>query len=1034
MDPYVRRTLHFIDDNGKTRRIDETELATTRKPVVILAEPGMGKTWLLRRLAKLPNHVFRSAASFVAHPRPADLAPAGATLLIDGLDELSAAQESDPIYRVLGKLIEAGCPPFILSCRAADWRGAVARQDIADDYGVAPRQMWLEPFSRDNAVDFLSPTLGPMKADALVTTLEQRGIPDLYGNPLTLELFAAVAAEDEALPTTRAELLQRASELLWRETNDRKRGSPLSTLDTGTAIAAAGALSAAFVLTGSEAIALNPSGALAPATLPVAELGQLPRAAQARALLGSRLFAPIPGSDDRFKPIHRTLAEFLGAQWLAAAALDDLACDRLHAALTIDDGVPASLRGIHAWLARDPRFAPRVIDTDPYGVLRYGDADSLSVDQGRRLLVALKALQQANPYFRAGDWSTLSAKGLTHIELLDDVRTAILDEKTTFHLRTLLLGIVRGSPLAAALAVELEHILFNDSGRSFAYAERHEAALALARLDTHKDRLRPIVERLVQVGTEDATRLALDIMQEIEFRDFSASDIATAVLAHLGLLPASQPASPERSSSTSLFYVARAIPDAVVPGVLDCLANALPRRDPLIGPEIPYDLELLVSHLISRQMRLARPEPHDLLSWLRIIAGRDGHRGDDQQHIAEFLRGDADIRHAIQLRILTEQGDQPVWNRIWHLGEINPALTLSVDDVVHHLGHLASRGQRSDQDIAVWRELAAFSRASPEATSRIIDAARPFAADRPELQAHLDALLEPLPAPQWEIDRAARRQAQAAKRDADRARHRREFTQHEAELRAGDLRWVHPPAKAYLGLFSDIASELPPPDRIGDWLGPELQAAALAGFEAVLHRPDLPTLEQVCQSYAESRRWHFVFPMIAGVAERIRTGRGVGDLPPDVPSTVLAGLLNEHLGDRIADRALIEALEATLRADPAHFERYVRLLIEPSLARLRRAHLGAVRVRTLHTRPGSRPAPRGRVARALPGLAPSGRDRAHRYPAARRRPLGLATAVSLQARSVPWQRRAHPHMAGARPSERFRDRGTQAHACRRREP
>src|SRR5262249_23524543 len=154
------------------------------------------------------------------------------------------------------------------------------------------------------------------------------------------------------------------------------------------------------------------------------------------------------------------------------------------------------------------------------GVLRYGDADSLSVDQGRRLLVALTALQQANPYFRAGDWSTLSAKGLTHIELLDDVRAAIVDEKTTFHLRTLLLGIVRGSPLAAALAVDLEHILFNDSGRSFAYAERHEAALVLARLDSSKDRLQSNVESLVQDGTEDATRLALDIMQEIEFRDF----------------------------------------------------------------------------------------------------------------------------------------------------------------------------------------------------------------------------------------------------------------------------------------------------------------------------------------------------------------------------------------------------------------------------------------------------------------------------------------------------------------------------------
>ena len=147
--------------------------------------------------------------------------------------------------------------------------------------------MWLDPFSRENAVDFLSPRLGALRANALVTTLEQRDIPALYGNPLTLELFAAVATEDE-VPTTRAELMQRASDFLWCETNDRKRGSPLSTLDMDTAIKAAGAVSAAFVLTGSEAITLNPSSALTPATLPVAEIGQLPNAAPADALLGSR--------------------------------------------------------------------------------------------------------------------------------------------------------------------------------------------------------------------------------------------------------------------------------------------------------------------------------------------------------------------------------------------------------------------------------------------------------------------------------------------------------------------------------------------------------------------------------------------------------------------------------------------------------------------------------------------------------------------------------------------------------------------------
>jgi hypothetical protein len=180
MPHHVRRTLTFTNDKGKFERISELDLTAVREPVIILGEPGMGKTWLLDRIAKLSGGVFRSAASFVSHPNPAALVTAGKKLVIDGLDELSAAQESDPVYRVLGQLIAAGCPPFILSCRAADWRGAVARHDISNDYGVSPREMSLEPFSRDGAIEFLQPILGDARAAEVVDYLGEKGIPDLY--------------------------------------------------------------------------------------------------------------------------------------------------------------------------------------------------------------------------------------------------------------------------------------------------------------------------------------------------------------------------------------------------------------------------------------------------------------------------------------------------------------------------------------------------------------------------------------------------------------------------------------------------------------------------------------------------------------------------------------------------------------------------------------------------------------------------------------------------------------------------------------
>ena len=56
------------------------------------------------------------------------------------------------------------------------------------------------------------------------------------------------------------------------------------------------------------------------------------------------------------------------------------------------DGHPASeLRGFHAWLAvRLPEHADELIEADPYGVLTYGDAASLSPSSCAALIRALE--------------------------------------------------------------------------------------------------------------------------------------------------------------------------------------------------------------------------------------------------------------------------------------------------------------------------------------------------------------------------------------------------------------------------------------------------------------------------------------------------------------------------------------------------------------------------------------------------------------------------------------------------------------------
>lgn len=939
MQPYVQRTLTYINDQGNLKRISDVELTAVPGPVIVLGEPGLGKTCLLRRIAQLSGWTFRSAASFVIQPNPAALALAGTKLVIDGLDELSAAQESDPVFRVLGKLIEAGCPPFILSCRAADWRGATARQDIFDEYRVSPREMSLEPLSRDCAIEFLLPTLGQARSSELIDYLEEKAIPDIYGNPLTLSLFGEVAANSSVLPKSRADLLFRASQIMWNERNDRHDKSPLSTLDQDTALTAAGALSAAFILTGSEAISLKPSNAATPRTLHTAELRTLPGGEHSRTIVRSRLFVAIPDTEDQFKPIHRAVAEFLGAKWLAQSIVDDQARERVLAMMTIDSGVPASLRGIHAWLAHDPRFAAEVIATDPYGVLRYGDADGLSVDQGRKLLQAIKALQQTNPYFRAEDWGSHSAKGLTHIELLKDVGEILLANDTTFHLRTLILGIIRGSELAFALSNDLQSIMLNAGERSFSFAERHEAAEAVLKFKQGSVNWKALVERLTQMGDGDSTRLVLNVMGDLKFDGFSADEIACAVLAHLGLLDSVDAEEVQNRISGIPFAAAREIPDALVASVLDSMAAHFSSHRPDDDQGSLSELSTVVTRLIARQVEIAPPEPLALLRWLRITPGRRSYSDQEQQRVATFIQQAHELRHAIQHHVVfVERNNEKIWSRISRLSEINGALDLDANDFIHFLTLLASKVDPTAEDIQIWCELASCSQRNDGHAADIRRSVRPFVTGKSKLEAHLDELEKPLPPPEWEVEQAARRE----KRDREKAelwsQNRKRFAENEAALRAGELHWVFWVSQAYLARLTGIDRALPPADRIGQWLGPELQAAALVGFEAVLTRSDLPSLQQIADSYVERHRLNFIYPLIASVVQRLRDGRGFDDVQSDLVMAVRIALEHEYLDENIDAPDIAERLDVILRREPAGYERYIRLLIEPSLER-RQAHV-----------------------------------------------------------------------------------------------
>lgn len=317
---YIARTLTYKGESDNLKSIADDDLLSIEESVVILAEPGMGKTSLLEYLDNSDNTIKFTASSFVRRPLDRLTNMRNKTLLIDALDEYQADSNSNSIDNILAKLYNLGSPRFILTCREIEWNEA-SNSVFKDFYDEEPIVAHIEAFTRDDAIKFLTEHDNfDGNAEDIVFQLDELNLSDFYENPLTLKLLAHINIDN--LPDNRADIFSLATKNLWQEINDSALNK-LQQTDGRVVIDCAGFICATLLLSQKQNIFTGNIAKTPEDALSIHKLKNIFDENLLSNTIKCRIFKRSLNSQN-FKPMHRTIAEFLGAKWLAKEMSDPI--------------------------------------------------------------------------------------------------------------------------------------------------------------------------------------------------------------------------------------------------------------------------------------------------------------------------------------------------------------------------------------------------------------------------------------------------------------------------------------------------------------------------------------------------------------------------------------------------------------------------------------------------------------------------------------------------------------------------------------
>lgn len=245
----------------------------------------------------------------------------------------------------------------------------------------------------------------------------------------------------------------------------------------------------------------------------------------AEGILATRLFKP-GYSADQHRPVHKIVAEYCAADYLAKRIADPTDQLTIHKCLPIiapNATVRDELRGLLGWMAAlgNKSIQEAAIELDPYAVLANGDPSQLEPSSKRLLIGRLKGVEAKDPYFRRGDsWRRFSAAGFFSQDVINEIKP-LLARESDGHLRDLILELLAGSPANAHLTTELRQLVLNMDETE---PTRLLASRCLLDLESHDHRADLAV--LVSEASHTSLKIAVEIIKYLGQKTFASAYLA----------------------------------------------------------------------------------------------------------------------------------------------------------------------------------------------------------------------------------------------------------------------------------------------------------------------------------------------------------------------------------------------------------------------------------------------------------------------------------------------------------------------------